>query len=89
MADLEIAWTVPALTNVTEALDFMAGFDAGAAERWYLAITRAVERAANFPRAGRVVSELSREDVREVIVGNHRVIYRGLPPPLPHLPTLS
>ena len=47
MADLEIAWTVPALTDVTEALDFMAGFDAGAAERWYMALPCACPR----PRA--------------------------------------
>jgi toxin ParE1/3/4 len=33
-------------------------------------------RAARFPRSGRVVPELRREDVREVIQGNYRIVYR-------------
>jgi len=29
-----------------------------------------------MPRSGRVVPELARDDVREVIVGNYRIVYR-------------
>jgi plasmid stabilization system protein ParE len=29
-----------------------------------------------FPRSGRVVPELSRDDVRELIVGDYRIVYR-------------
>jgi plasmid stabilization system protein ParE len=31
--------------------------------------------AARQPRAGRVVPEVGREDVREVLVGNYRIVY--------------
>jgi plasmid stabilization system protein ParE len=33
------------------------------------------ERLESFPRSGRVVPELSRPDVRELIVGSYRMIY--------------
>ena len=33
-------------------------------------------RLERFPRSGRIVPEFGRDDVREVIVGNYRVVYR-------------
>ncbi|NNE48295.1 MAG: type II toxin-antitoxin system RelE/ParE family toxin [Rhodothermales bacterium] len=29
-----------------------------------------------FPKSGRVVPELAREDLRELIVGDYRIVYR-------------
>lgn len=76
MRGLEIAWTEPAVAEVSAYIDFLAELDPDAAERWYRAVIQAIERASGFPHIGRVVPELSREDVREVIVSKHRVIYR-------------
>lgn len=36
----------------------------------------ATERIGAFPLSGRVVPELSRNDVRELIVGEYRIVYR-------------
>jgi toxin ParE1/3/4 len=36
----------------------------------------AAERLREFPYSGQVVPELGREELREVIQGNYRVIYR-------------
>jgi toxin ParE1/3/4 len=36
----------------------------------------ATEQIALFPRAGRVVPDLGRESVRELIVGEYRIVYR-------------
>ncbi len=36
----------------------------------------AVERAALFPYSGRVVPETSISDIREILQGNYRIIYR-------------
>lgn len=76
MAVLEIVWTAPALTDVAETIDLIASSDSDAAHRWYDGIIHALERAAAFPYAGRTVPELSRDDVREVIVGQYRAMYR-------------
>ena len=39
-------------------------------------IFESTARLEAFPRSGRVVPELGRDDVREVIVGDYRVVYR-------------
>lgn len=33
-------------------------------------------RLEDFPASGRIVPELGREDVREIIVGTYRVVYK-------------
>ena len=33
------------------------------------------ERIPSFPMAGRVVSELGRSDIRELIYGSYRIVY--------------
>jgi addiction module RelE/StbE family toxin len=37
------------------------------------------ERLATFPLSGRLVPELGRDDIRELIVGEYRLVYRVLP----------
>ncbi|MEQ9398161.1 MAG: type II toxin-antitoxin system RelE/ParE family toxin [Longimicrobiales bacterium] len=36
----------------------------------------AVQRIAAFPRSGRSVPELDRDDVREVVRGDYRIVYQ-------------
>lgn len=47
-----------------------------AAERWVRGLFHAVHLLGRFPRRGRMVPELSRSDVRELIYRDHRVVYR-------------
>ena len=35
-----------------------------------------VEHLAGFPESGTIVRELNRDDIRQVVVGDYRVIYR-------------
>ena len=37
---------------------------------------RATDRLAELPRSGRIVPELEIENIREIILGNYRLIYR-------------
>ncbi|MCP5111722.1 MAG: type II toxin-antitoxin system RelE/ParE family toxin, partial [bacterium] len=39
-------------------------------------VLRATDRLVDLPRLGRSVPEFGIEDIREVIVGSYRVIYR-------------
>jgi plasmid stabilization system protein ParE len=39
-------------------------------------VVAAVERLRAFPESGRVVPERAAPDIREVIVGRYRVVYR-------------
>jgi ParE-like toxin of type II ParDE toxin-antitoxin system len=51
------------------------GFGAVMPIWWWLA----VERLRSFPESGRVVPELNRPEIREVIVRPYRVVYRIRP----------
>ncbi|MBT9162456.1 MAG: Toxin RelE4 [Dehalococcoidia bacterium] len=39
----------------------------------------AVERLGDLPLSGRIVPEIGRKDIREIIFGKYRIIYRVLP----------
>jgi len=46
-----------------------------AAKAWALKLRDRVRLAGRSPKLGRKVPELDREDIREAIVGNYRVVY--------------
>jgi len=39
----------------------------------------AVQRLGLFPESGRVVPEFEKSEIREIILGNYRIIYRYSP----------
>lgn len=39
-------------------------------------ITRATRRLEAFPYSGRLVPEIARPNLRELLVGNYRIVYR-------------
>ena len=43
---------------------------------WRNRVYAAVEHLTGFPESGSIVRELNRTDIRQVIVGDYRVIYR-------------
>jgi len=55
---------------------FIAGDRPGAARAWFDALHRRVGDLGRFPRRGRVVPELAREEYRELIIAPFRVVYR-------------
>ena len=54
----------------------MAQHDPEAARQWVQDLFEAVAVFAEFPRRGRMVPELQRTDIREMVWNQHRVIYR-------------
>jgi plasmid stabilization system protein ParE len=40
-------------------------------------IFQSVRRLTTFPESGRKVPEIGRNEIREIIVGNYRIIYRS------------
>ena len=39
-------------------------------------VFNSVLRLEDFPMSGRIVPEIEQEDIREIILGNYRIIYR-------------
>ena len=73
---MQVTWTDPALDRVREIAVHIAQDDPDAAERWADKLFDAVERLSTFPDSGRVVPEMGRRTIRELIFGAYRVFYR-------------
>jgi toxin ParE1/3/4 len=71
-----IVWSPQAVGDLEAIRAYISEDSARYAELVVGRIVRSVERLAAFPQSGRVVPELNRPDVREVIVRPYRVVYR-------------
>lgn len=75
---MKISWSPLALQRIKEIADYIALDSKKAALKWVDTIFGKVEILETEPHIGRKVPELNLPDIRELIFGNHRVIYRVL-----------
>jgi toxin ParE1/3/4 len=68
--------TPQALADLQAAYEFVARDSVHYAEALTDRLFDAAGRLELFPRSGRVVPEIGREDIRELIVSGYRVVYR-------------
>ena len=72
----EIIWTEQALDDIDAIASYIARDSLYYAKIHTQRIFEAVRRLESFPKSGRVVPELNDPQIREVILGNYRIIYR-------------
>ena len=73
---MRLLWSPLAAEQAEEAVAYIAADDPVAAQAWVGQLLERVESLRRFPDSGRVLPELQREDIREIIVGAYRVVYR-------------
>lgn len=73
---MKLIWSPLALERVTEIASFIHLDKPTAAKKWVITIFNKVKRLQKFPNSGRIVPEVSRPDVREIIFKNYRIMYR-------------
>jgi plasmid stabilization system protein ParE len=73
---VRVSWSPLADEQVDEVVAYVAADDQAAALTWLEHLLEQVASLARFPDSGRIVPELQRDDLRELIVGSYRVIYR-------------
>ncbi len=73
---MKIVWSPVALQRVREIADRISTDKPGAALRWAEDALDAVERLKEMLLSGRVVPELDRHEIREIIFGSYRIVYR-------------
>ncbi len=71
-----IKWSPQAVRDVESIRDYIAQDSRRYAELTVGRILASVERLRAFPQSGRVVPERGNSEIREVIVGPFRVVYR-------------
>ncbi|OGV73385.1 MAG: plasmid stabilization protein [Lentisphaerae bacterium RIFOXYB12_FULL_65_16] len=76
---MRIQWTPLAIERVTTIAHYIRQDNPAAAIRWAERVFAKVERLSSFPLSGRHVPEVARDDIREILYGNYRIIYRVAP----------
>lgn len=73
---MKVIWTEIAVDKLEEYADFISLDKPMDALKWTDSIQQSVNKLVKFPKFGRIVPEIKREDIREIIEGNYRIIYR-------------
>lgn len=76
---MKVIWTELAVEKLEEFADYIALDKPLAALKWIETIQKSVNKLAKFQQIGREVPEIKRADIREIIEGNYRIIYRVEP----------
>jgi toxin ParE1/3/4 len=75
---LRVHWTDTAAGHLTALHDYIARDSEVYARRMVDRLTSRSKQIGRFPQSGRAVPEYEQADVREVIEGAYRIIYRVL-----------
>ena len=70
-----IVWTMRAVENVEDIRAHIASSSARYAALHVERLFAAADRLQQFPESGRIVPELGRADIRELIEGAYRIVY--------------
>jgi len=73
---MKIIWTELAIEQLEEYADYIALDKPSAALSWAKKIQKSVRKLKDFSESGRKVPEINRRNIREIIDGNYRIIYR-------------
>jgi toxin ParE1/3/4 len=76
---MKLIWSPLAMDRVAEIAAYIAEDSPLAAEKWTHAVFARGGQLSRFPGSGRHLAETPRKDLREIIWGNYRIIYRVEP----------
>ena len=75
---MKLFWTETAKQDLIEIRQYISADNPTAAKRWIDRLRQRVRNSLHAPLAGRMVPEIAREDIWELIEGNYRIVYRVL-----------
>jgi addiction module RelE/StbE family toxin len=73
---MRVAWTEQAFLRLAEIEDFIGKDNPPAALKLISRLIEKAEALTKFPQIGRQVPEVPGGDLRELIEGNYRIVYR-------------
>jgi addiction module RelE/StbE family toxin len=71
-----VVWADQAFDRLAEIRDYIARDDPEAADRHIDKLIARGDSLSEFPNLGRRLPELPRADLRELVEGNYRIVYR-------------
>ena len=72
---MKIIWSPLAVDRTSEISEYIAQDNPSAAIKWVETLFDKVGLLKSSPKTGRIVPETHRNDIRELIYGNYRIIY--------------
>ncbi len=72
----EILWSPRAIKDVESIRDYLGLDSPTYADLVIRRIVDAVERLSTFPQSGRIVPEIGRHEIREIIMRPYRIVHR-------------
>ena len=76
---MKITWSPLAVDQVRDIAAYIALDKPAVALQWAEKTLNSVERLSDFPESGRVVPEINRNEIREIVQESYRVIYKIKP----------
>jgi plasmid stabilization system protein ParE len=73
---VRVVWAPRALDRAAEAAEYIAQVRPDVAAKWIDGLFDAVGKLGRFPRRGRMVPEVGRSEIRELLYEGYRVVYR-------------
>jgi plasmid stabilization system protein ParE len=73
---MKIIWSPLAVERTSEIAEYITIDNPSAAIAWVEKVFEKVDLLKLSPEMGREVPEISRKEIREILFGNYRIIYR-------------
>ena len=75
---MKLYWTETAKQDLIAIRQYISADNPTAAKQWIDLLRQRARNTLNAPLSGRMVPEFAREDIREIIEGNYRIVYQVL-----------
>jgi toxin ParE1/3/4 len=73
---MKIYFTTRAKSDMAEIVEYISQDNPQAAKKWANAIFDSVNGLDDFPEIGRIVPEYAEDTIREIIIGQYRIVYK-------------
>ena len=73
---MKIVWSPLAIERVGEIAEYISQDNPDAAVRWVNSLFERIGQIKDFARSGRKVPGINRDEIRELVYGNYRIVYR-------------
>lgn len=73
---IKVTWTEPAADDLEAIHKYISKDSPIAANHFTGKLVQAAEAVADLPLSGRIVPEFNLNNVREIVLGSYRVVYR-------------
>jgi toxin ParE1/3/4 len=73
---MEVVWTKQSVRQMNKYAGYIAQDNVSAAEKWTMKLFGMTDQLKDMPQSGRIVPEYRDSNLRELIDGDYRLIYR-------------